>query len=123
MVNEESFIAGRPGVFGGGDAVSGPNTVVEAIADGKGAAVMIDRYLTGRQMKLIPRVALPTVYVEPLHTGEEDQGAAGRLLPPLLDPAARRKNYKEVDLRVPERLAVCEARRCLRCDIEFTQPA
>jgi len=39
-----------PGVFAGGDAVSGPATVIEAIAAGKRAAVSIDRYLRGGEV-------------------------------------------------------------------------
>ena len=36
----------RPGVFAGGDAVTGPATVVEAMGAGKRAAVSIDAYLS-----------------------------------------------------------------------------
>jgi len=35
---------------------------------------------------------------------------------------ARVKNDNEVDLCPSEQQALCEARRCLRCDIQFTQP-
>ncbi len=120
-INSESYSAGRTGVFGGGDAATGPSTVIKAIAAGKNAAVMMDRFLTGRQMKLLSRVRLPSVYVEPALTPEEEE-ASFRVAAVHLRPAARRKNFKEVDLCVAEKHALCEARRCLRCDIEFTQP-
>ena len=45
----------RTGVFAGGDVVSGPSTVIAAIAAGKKAAVMIDRYVSGKLMKVLPR--------------------------------------------------------------------
>jgi NADH-quinone oxidoreductase subunit F len=121
VINEESCSAGRPGVFGGGDVVTGPNTVIKSIAAGKNAAVMIDRFLTGRQLRVLPKVRLPSVYVEPAEAGEEGE-SAGRITPARLSAAARRKTFKEVELCAAEPRALCEARRCLRCDIEFTQP-
>ncbi|MDR3673455.1 MAG: NADH-ubiquinone oxidoreductase-F iron-sulfur binding region domain-containing protein [Holophaga sp.] len=122
VINPESCLASEPGVFGGGDVVSGPGTVIEAVAAGKNAAVMIDRYLQGKQLKRLPTVALPTDYLPPFSTGEEEGETAGRAIPPHLPVAARAKNFREVDLCFPEDHALCEARRCLRCDLEFTQP-
>src|SRR5690606_15653543 len=49
-----------PGVFAGGDAVSGPATAIEAIAAGKRAAAGIDRYLQGEELAL-PEHTLPAV--------------------------------------------------------------
>ena len=46
-VNEETSETGIPGVFAGGDAASGPGTVVQAVASGKRAASAVDRYLGG----------------------------------------------------------------------------
>jgi NADH-quinone oxidoreductase subunit F len=121
VVNPESSITSEPGVFGGGDVVTGPSTVIEAIAAGKHAAIMMDRYMTGKQLKALPKVQLPTVYIAP--AGTEDEGdAVGRIRPEHLPVAARAKNFEEVDYGPSEQHALCEARRCLRCDIEFTQP-
>ncbi len=120
-INGESYLTGRSGVFGGGDATTGPGTVIKSISAGKNAAVMIDRFLTGRQLRVISRVLLPTVYVEP-HLSADVEESPARVKPAHLGPTARRKNFKEVDLCIAESRALCEARRCLRCDIEFTQP-
>jgi len=122
VINPESYQSSQDGVFGGGDVVSGPSTVIEAVAAGKNAAVMIDRFLQGKQLRVLPTVALPTVYVPPFSTEEEEGEAPGRAHPPHLPVAARSKNFREVDLCFSEDHALCEARRCLRCDIEFTQP-
>ena len=56
--------------------------------------------------------------------GEEETGGepAGRVAVPHLPAAERRKRYCEVELCVSEDEAVAEARRCLRCDLEFTEP-
>jgi len=110
------------GVFAGGDAVRGPNTVIEAIADGKRAAAMMDRYLTGRQLATIAKVRLPSVYVEPVEV-PEGEGAPERVKSPHLAAKARRKNHCEVELGISETAAKAEACRCLRCDLEFTQKA
>jgi NADH-quinone oxidoreductase subunit F len=122
VVNEESLTAGRKGVFGGGDVVTGPNTVIESIAAGKKAAVMVERFLAGKTLKLLDRVKLPSVYIEPVQEGDEEGEPAGRVRPPHVEAAKRRKNFCEVELSVDADGAVCEARRCLRCDLDFTQP-
>jgi NADH-quinone oxidoreductase subunit F len=110
----------KPGVFAGGDAVRGPNTVIDAIADGKRAAVMMDRYLRGRQMGTITKVRLPSVYVEPVEV-PEGEGAESRVKVPHLAAKARKKSHQEVELVISEADAKAEACRCLRCDLEFTQ--
>ena len=117
----DTHATSRPGVFAGGDVVGGPGTVIEAIAAGKRAAVMIDRYVRGKLMKILPRVELPAVYV-PAADGEEPDVDAARVRAGHLPPAERVGSFAEVELCVDEREAVCEARRCLRCDLEFTQP-
>ena len=124
MINPESYTTSEPGIFGGGDVVTGPGTVIEAVAAGKNAAVMIERYLTGKQLKSLPAVSLPSVYV-PAYAdeGESLEGeATGRAHPAHLGLEARQKSFREVELCLTEASALCEARRCLRCDIEFTQP-
>ncbi len=121
-VNAESFMTGRRGVFAGGDVVSGPNTVIAAIAAGKNAALMIDRYVTGKVMKLLPAVKLPRAYVEPVQAVEEEDSPTFRLEVPLRPVAARNRCFTEVEMCPGEKDAVTEARRCLRCDLDFTQP-
>ncbi|MDI7267844.1 MAG: NADH-quinone oxidoreductase subunit NuoF [Myxococcota bacterium] len=120
-VDPNTLETNRPGVFAGGDVVRGPNTVVDAIADGKKAAVMIDRYLSGKPLRQpgVPR--LPRVYVEPRMLGEEEAEAAERPAAPRLAAAARKRGFDEVETVLSEADAMREARRCLRCDLEFTQ--
>ena len=48
IATDASGKTSRPGVFAGGDAVTGPQTVVKAMGAGKQAAVSIDAYLSGR---------------------------------------------------------------------------
>ncbi len=120
-INSESFITDRPGIFAGGDVVTGPSTVIAAIAVGKQAATMIDRYVSGKLMKILPKVKLPSVYVEPYMDVDEETGEVFRLEVPLLPVANRKKCFAEVELCPTEQQALTEARRCARCDLDFTQ--
>ena len=123
-VDAEAFTTSLPGVFAGGDLATGPNTVIAAIAAGKDAALMIDRYLNGRQLKRLPKVVLPKVFVAPPVDGDEGEIApTGRVHQPCLEAARRREGFAEVEQCVSEEEALREARRCMRCDLEFTTPA
>lgn len=51
-VDEESLATNIPGIFAGGDVVTGPATVIEAIAAGSKAARSIERYLSGEPLTL-----------------------------------------------------------------------
>jgi len=121
-VDEETLSTNRPGVFAGGDVVTGPNTVVEAIAAGKRVALMIGRYLRGEELKQPGMALLPDVYVEPLQLEDEELEEADRIEPPMAPAASRKGNFDEVELSFTVEDATKEARRCLRCDLEFTQP-
>jgi NADH-quinone oxidoreductase subunit F len=118
----ESYATSRPGVFAGGDVVSGPNTVINAIATGKNAAMMIRNFLAGRMLKVLPKVKLPSFYIEPVEAHEEDGDEARRVEAPHLAVSERAGSFAEVELCVSESQARCEAKRCLRCDLDFTQP-
>ena len=122
VIDENNLSAKREGVFAGGDVVTGPNSVINAIATGKKAAHMIDCYLNGRPMIIPAETKLPRVYVEPVAVASEDQELAERIEPPTLSPEKRKSTFAEVELCYSEEDARCEARRCLRCDLEFTQP-
>jgi len=117
-----TLMTSRPGVFAGGDVVTGPNTVVDAIAAGKNAAVMIDRWLRGEELERPAVIRLPNVYVEPAILSEEELEEADRVQVPVIHAASRKQSFTEVELSLSVADATKEARRCLRCDLEFTQP-
>jgi len=110
-VNPETLATSQDGVFAGGDAKSGPASVIEAIADGRQAAVSIDKYLGGRGE--IDEVLAPAEEITTEEPLEE-----GRTEVPVLPVAERLKNFKLVELGLDEKAAVREAKRCLRCDLE-----
>lgn len=110
------------GVFAGGDTVTGPNTVVDAIAAGKKAAFMIDRFLKGENLIQPVDNQLPTYYIESAEISDEERSKMARVKLKTLPVKSRINNFKEVESVISVAEAVKEAKRCLRCDIEFTQP-
>ncbi len=121
-VDPETLATSRQGVFAGGDVVTGPNTVVDAIAAGKKAAVMIARYLRGEEMRQPAVARVPSVYVKPYVLSEEERSQIRRAQPPGLPMESRKRGFSEVELPLSAEDAVRETRRCLRCDLEFTEP-
>jgi NADH-quinone oxidoreductase subunit F len=121
-VDPETLATNRPGVFAGGDLVRGPNTVVDAIADGKTAAVMIERYLRGEKLQQPKLPRRPKIYIES-KTEETTEGKTPiRVKLSSLPIEQRQKSFAEVNLRLSEPAAIEETHRCLRCDLDFTQP-
>ncbi|MBU0734578.1 MAG: FAD-dependent oxidoreductase [Proteobacteria bacterium] len=102
-----------PDIFAGGDAVTGPRTVIEAIEAGKQAAISMDRFIRGvdlregRQREWEP--------VEDVST--EGYAHLPRTRMPRLDPGKRLNNFREVQLGFSQDQAVAEARRCISCGI------
>ena len=121
LVVNEAFVTSRPGVFAAGDAVTGPATIVQAIAHGNLVAVAVDTWLrTGQTPK--PRFITPRHDIAPLHNFDDFAGAR-RPPMPKLELAQREGNFREVELGLGEAAAQAEARRCLRCDLEWLDRA
>jgi len=118
VVDGETFKTTRDGVFAGGDAVTGPNTVVDAMAAGKIAAQTIEKYLEGQPLTRSYSLTRPSVFIKPVELSEAEVAKAKRPKMPHRTAAQRRKNFKEVDLGLTEKMACREARRCLRCELE-----
>ncbi len=106
-----------PGVFAGGDAVTGPATVVEAIGAGKRAAEAIDRYLAGIPQPKMPPVPVRRGRVPWLEVPASTKMTLHRPEMPLLNLERRRTTFQQVELGYSENAVREEARRCLRCDV------
>ena len=119
-VDPDTLATSFDGVFAGGDVVTGPNTVVDAIAAGRKFAVMVDRYLNKEPFKQLNEPNLPSVYLEPWEMSPEEQADSVRKHPPKLSSEIGRKSFNEVEFAFNQDDAGMEARRCLRCDLEFT---
>jgi NADH-quinone oxidoreductase subunit F len=99
-------------IFAGGDAVSGPSSVVEAVAAGERAAVGIDRYLTGREHAFWRELNEVDTFYDP----DAEPSDLARESLPLIPVERRRNNFDEVEQPWREPVAVRQAQRCLRCD-------
>ncbi len=117
-VDPETLYANVEGIFAGGDVVSGPNTVTEAMAHGKIAAQMIDKYIRGEKLERKYEKTRPAMHVEPLQLSEEEIKSLKRPEMPSIPVAQRIESFKEVELGFTETDAISEAKRCLRCDLE-----
>lgn len=96
------------GVFAGGDCVTGPATVIKAIAAGKVAAANIDEYL-GFNHEITYDVEIP-------YASNEDKVACGRVEVALRDAAERKNDFEPIEYGFSCEEACQEAGRCLRCD-------
>ena len=114
----ETMVTNIEGVFAGGDVVTGANTVIDAMGAGKIAAEMIDKYIRGESLIREYKFTRPSIYVPPVELTEQEIEESQRPRIPRLAANKRVNNFDEVDLNMTEEMAVKEARRCLRCDLE-----
>ena len=117
FVVNEALATARPGVFAAGDAVSGPATVVEAVAQGNQVAVAVDHWFkTGEFAK--PHYETPRPDIVQLYNLDEYANARRPHVPELAVDE-RYGAFSEVELGFDERTVREEAKRCLRCDLEW----
>jgi len=121
VVDPETLATGQPGVFGGGDAVVGAGSVVEAIAAGHKAARSIHRFLRGDPAAAAEPVREPVVELTLAEirakVAANVAGKRPRAVPQRLKAAERRQDFREMTLPLDEETAVAEARRCLSCGV------
>jgi len=99
-------------IFTGGDAATGPSSVIEAVAGGERAAVGIDLFLTGDKHDFWRNEKHNDSFFDP----EADPAKYPRTHMVMLSAGRRMHNFDEVELVWPEGEAIRQARRCLRCD-------
>jgi len=114
VVDEDAMATNVPGIFAAGDVVDVAGTVTGAMAAGRRAAVAIDNYLEGKELRggLPPTTRPQTTGATIIPRGvpfEEHQKM------PELPPEVRAKNFEEVELGFTPEQAVQEAKRCLAC--------
>ncbi len=119
VVDSNKLATNVNGVFAGGDFVRGPGMVIEAIADGRRAAMAIDKYLKGDTSRVEVYDLKTSVVAEaPVTEMEETWEVQPRLAEPVLPTQERKQSFAEVELSFSEEVAIQEAKRCLRCDLE-----
>ena len=108
LLADESGHLNRVGMFAGGDCVTGPATVIKAIAAGKVAAANIDEFL-GFHHEITSDVVIP----EPLMN---DKIPCGRVNLGEMESWARKHTFEGMEYTMSDEEALQESSRCLRCD-------
>ncbi|AIU69684.1 glutamate synthase [Thermococcus eurythermalis] len=138
LVDEVTLQTSVPGVFAGGDLVLGPSTVIESIATGRRAAIMIDLYLKGKLEKAKAVLTEPEKHIEEVLSDDDLYNVLFDLRPynhwkrvtekdyehverkprakvKLLDPEKRKRTFEEVEPALTEEQVLEEAKRCMSC--------
>jgi heterodisulfide reductase subunit A-like polyferredoxin len=117
-VDPETLQTSLADVFAGGDVVTGPSLIVNAIGQGKRAAFYIDRYLSGQDLKAVPFETPMAVVDKKEVIGR--QKAYSRLEPVEtrgLDPSDWARDFREIEWPLSEEEARAGASRCLDCGL------
>jgi NADPH-dependent glutamate synthase beta subunit-like oxidoreductase len=116
-VQEVSLQTNVPGVYAGGEVVSGPASVIDAIALGQKAAMAMDKYLGGDGN--IQEVLLEKEDPNPYLGREEGFADKPMVKMPVLS-IEERAGFGQIELGYDESSAMEEAKRCLRCNLRLT---
>ncbi len=115
-VDRDTLATSAPGIYAGGDAAFGPRNIIDAIANGKRAALSIDNYLRAVEEKADFRLSVTKIptrsYIMP-----EDYDHFGRQAPPTID-LNRRTGISEVESSYSEPEARRQSERCLQCHVQ-----
>jgi formate dehydrogenase beta subunit len=111
-VGEGNAVTPERGIFAGGDAVIGPSTIIEAIAQGREACISIDRFLGGAG------IIQEALSVEENRTAPE-AAPRGTKRPGVrkITLKRRRATFDPIELAYKRKSATAEASRCLSCDL------
>jgi len=112
-IDQRTFATSLPGVFAGGDAVTGPDDAIVAVAAGRRAAIVIDQYISSKSLNL------------PGNFNSKIEGITASSLTdilshpkasmPVLEPDVRLQGFIEVELGITPEQALKDASRCLEC--------
>ena len=116
--DKETMVTNVKRVFAGGDVVTGPDVVVQAIVAGQRAAVSIDRFLHGEDLRegredLRP----PRAQDAPAPVPPGPHIRQSRVPMSVLPVEERVHGFAEVEMGYSEEEAMREANRCLHCTV------
>ena len=122
IVDKVTMQSTIPNVFFGGDAAFGPKNIIWAVAHGHEAAISIDKFCNGEDLRERPAPMVNLVSQKMgIHEWSYDNAVSNdqRYKVPLKDQKIALKNIKvEVELGFDQKLALSEAQRCLNCDAQ-----
>ena len=109
VANKDCAIPENEGIFSGGDCVTGPATVIKAIAAGKVAAANIDEYLGFNHIIAVDNIKIPAPLMD-------DKIPTGRIHLIEREAIVRKTDFDGVEIGMSREEAIQESARCLRCD-------
>ena len=113
---DDALMTGVKGIFAAGETVTGPSSIIDAIAQGRKAAVSIDKFLGGQgtiDNQGEEEILLPVCNPSPKGTARHRSGTTGLL--------ERLSGFDPIEKGYSREKAMEEALRCLACDVrEFT---
>lgn len=115
-VDAETLATTAPGIYAGGDVAFGPRNIIDAVANGKKAALSIDDYLRAAKFQTFFNLSVEKIPT-PRYTRPEDFEQHVRQAPPTID-LQRRTGISQVEEGYNEAQARRQAERCLACHIQ-----
>lgn len=115
-INPETLATTAAGIYAGGDVAFGPRNIIDAIANGKKAALSIDEHLRGVQLQTFYNLSIEKIPTRQF-SRPEDFEQYERQAPPTID-LQRRTGISEVETGYNEEQARRQAERCLVCHIQ-----
>jgi ferredoxin len=113
----ETLMTSRPGVFAGGDIVTGPRLFIDAVLQGQLAARSIHEYLAGVKVKVRRRATVRRIWN---HRMFDDYMMFDAERPPLLEPEHRKGGNDLVEQVYTREQALRQGRRCFKCHVNVT---
>ena len=117
VVDEETMMTSRDGVFAGGDSVSGPRAIIDALSHGMHAAHCIDQYLRGEKMTMLESERIFQL-IKSMNLPLSPVDRVGNKPRCHLEPRPveeRISDFNEIEYGYSPDEAIREAERCLRC--------
>ena len=112
-IDQRTFATSLPGVFAGGDAVTGPDDAIVAIAAGKRAAIVIDQFINSKSLEIPGNF---NSKIEGITASSlTDIPSCPKAAMPVLEPDIRIQGFNEVELGITPEQALKDASRCLEC--------
>ncbi|MDL1892993.1 4Fe-4S dicluster domain-containing protein [Sphingobacteriales bacterium CHB3] len=115
-IDSETLATSAKGVFAGGDVAFGPRNIIDAVANGKRAALSIDEFLRGIKPETFYNLSIEKIPTRRF-TRPEDFEQLEREAPPSID-LNRRTGISEVEVGYTEEQARQQAERCLACHVQ-----
>ncbi len=116
---DRALATSRPGVFAGGDCVTGPSTLIIAMATGLKAARAIDDWIQRGSAAFYKRSRMRQLIKDNDFLADDVVATPVRNMyrvhNPALDPELRKHMFEEVEQTISDREAYAEAHRCMRC--------